>query len=80
MLDEAGSQFRRGEPGIGWERLEELRIAREAYAAAEAAMSAEALATAQTQADALMREHWQIEDGALVYRGKGFDNLCTVKD
>ena len=26
------------------------------------------------QADALMREHWQIEDGALVYRGKGFDN------
>ncbi len=45
-----------------------------------AAMSAEALATAQTQADALMREHWQIEDGALVYRGKGFDNLCTVKD
>ncbi len=44
MLDEAGSQFRRGEPGIGWERLEELRIAREAYAAAEAGMSAEARA------------------------------------
>lgn len=45
-----------------------------------ATMSPEALATAQTKADALMREHWKIEAGAVAYRGKGFDNLCTAKD
>lgn len=45
-----------------------------------AAMSPQALAAAQTRADALMRENWQIENGALAYRGKGFDNLCTAKD
>ncbi|HEY9174800.1 MAG TPA: DUF1080 domain-containing protein [Verrucomicrobiae bacterium] len=45
-----------------------------------AAMSAEALAAAQAKADALMRENWKLDDGAVVYRGKSFDNLCTVKD
>lgn len=45
-----------------------------------ATMLPETLAAAQVKADALMRENWKIEDGALVYRGKGFDNLCTVKD
>lgn len=45
-----------------------------------AAMSAEALAAAQAKADALMRENWKLDNGAVVYRGKSFDNLCTVKD
>jgi hypothetical protein len=27
-----------------------------------------------------MRSSWKIEDGTLVYRGEGFDNLCTAKD
>lgn len=45
-----------------------------------AAMSVAELAAAQAKADALMRDNWKIEEGALVYRGKGFDNLCTVRD
>jgi hypothetical protein len=45
-----------------------------------AKMSTDELKAAQAKADQLMREHWKIEDGALVYRGNDFDNLCTVKD
>ncbi|MCX7865781.1 MAG: DUF1080 domain-containing protein [Limisphaera sp.] len=37
-------------------------------------------AAARARADALMRENWRVEDGALVYRGKGFDNLCTEQE
>ncbi len=45
-----------------------------------AAMSADALAEAQAKADELMRANWRVEDGLLVYRGDGYDNLCTVTD
>ncbi len=44
-----------------------------------AAMSAEELAAAQATADASMREHWSVVDGALRFDGKG-QSLCTVKD
>ena len=44
-----------------------------------AAMSPAALAEAQAKADASMREHWKVEDGALVFDGKG-KSLCTAKD
>jgi hypothetical protein len=44
-----------------------------------AKMSADDLAKAQAQADQKMREHWKVEDGVLVYDGKG-DSLCTAKD
>jgi len=45
-----------------------------------AKMSPEELAAAQKKADALMRENWHVADGALVYHGKAYDNLCTTKD
>jgi len=45
-----------------------------------ATMSPPELANAQAKADDLMRASWKIEDGALVYRGTNFDNLCTAKD
>ncbi len=45
-----------------------------------AAMTPAQLAAEQVKADELMRANWKIEDGALAYRGKSFDNLCTVKD
>lgn len=45
-----------------------------------AAMTAPALAAAQAKADNLARDNWRVEDGELVYRGTGFDNLCSVKD
>ena len=45
-----------------------------------AKMSAAELATAQQKADELMRQNWQVTNGAVVYRGKAYDNLCTVKD
>ena len=44
-----------------------------------AGMTPEQLAEAQKQADVQMREHWKVEDGALVHDGKG-QSLCTAKD
>lgn len=44
-----------------------------------AAMSPAELAAAQKKADERMRAHWKVEDGALVFDGKG-DSLCTAKD
>ena len=43
-------------------------------------MSRSELATAQANADELMRKNWEVKDGMLVYRGKEFDNLCTTRD
>jgi len=44
-----------------------------------AKMTPEELKRAQEVADQRMREHWKVENGVLVFDGKG-DNLCTVKD
>jgi len=44
-----------------------------------AQMSAAELAEAQAKADQRMRDHWKVEDGTLVFDGKG-DSLCTAKD
>ena len=44
-----------------------------------AQMSAAQLAEAQAKADADMRAHWKVVDGALVFDGKGH-NRCTAKD
>jgi hypothetical protein len=44
-----------------------------------AAMSADQLAKAQEEADKSMRDHWKVEDGALVFDGKG-QSLCTARD
>jgi hypothetical protein len=38
------------------------------------------LVAAQVQADYVMTLTWRVEDGALVYRGEGFDNLCTIRE
>ncbi|MDR3340800.1 MAG: DUF1080 domain-containing protein [Candidatus Symbiothrix sp.] len=43
-------------------------------------MKANELATAQKAADEQIRKDWVVEDGWLVYAGKGFDNICTTKD
>ncbi|MGE3313477.1 MAG: DUF1080 domain-containing protein [Planctomycetaceae bacterium] len=42
-------------------------------------MAPEKLAEEQKSADEKMRAHWKVEDGALVFDGKG-DSLCTAKD
>ena len=44
-----------------------------------AKMDAETLASEQANADQKMRAHWKVEDGTLVFDGKG-DSLCTAKD
>jgi 3-keto-disaccharide hydrolase len=44
-----------------------------------AEMSKEELAAAQQKADDDMRKHWRVEDGALVFDGKG-QSLCTAQD
>lgn len=45
-----------------------------------AKMSPEELTREQSKANDLMRKNWTVEKGQLVYRGKGFDNLCSAKD
>lgn len=47
--------------------------------AKRAALTPDALATAQKEADDNMRAHWRVEDGALVFDGKG-RSLATAKD
>jgi len=37
------------------------------------------LAEAQKEADDVMRKHWHVEDGVLVFSGQG-RSLCTIKD
>lgn len=37
------------------------------------------LVKAQAMADELMKETWRVEDGNIVFFGKGYDNLCSVK-
>lgn len=44
-----------------------------------AKMTPEELAAEQKKADERMHAHWSVQDGVLVFDGKG-DNLCTVKD
>jgi len=44
-----------------------------------AKMTPEELAKAQEVADKSMHEHWKVENGVLVYDGKG-QSLCTAKD
>ncbi|HOT51573.1 MAG TPA: DUF1080 domain-containing protein, partial [Candidatus Hydrogenedentes bacterium] len=44
-----------------------------------AKMSPDELAAAQKAADEKMRAHWRVENGVLVFDGKG-DSLCTAKD
>lgn len=44
-----------------------------------AKMSRDELSAAQVKADQQMRDHWKVEDGTLVFDGKG-QNLCTAKD
>ena len=44
-----------------------------------AKMSAAELAAAQAKADERMRRHWKVQDGMVVFDGKG-DNLCTARD
>lgn len=44
-----------------------------------AKMSAEDLEKAQAKANERMRQHWTVEDGVLVFDGKG-KSLCTAKD
>ena len=44
-----------------------------------AKMTPEELAKDQAAADALMKAHWTVQDGVLVFDGKG-KSLCTAKD
>jgi hypothetical protein len=61
-----------GKDLTGWKGLVENPEAR-------AKMTPEQLAAKQKDADDVMRAHWKVEDGVLVFDGKG-KALCTAKD
>jgi len=61
-----------GKDLTGWKGLVENPIARSKMKPAE-------LAQKQAKADDVMRQDWKVENGMLVYEGKGYDNLCTTK-
>ncbi len=48
------------------------------FPAGRAKLSAEELAAAQKEADENMKTHWKVEDGALLFSGKG-RSLCTAE-
>lgn len=56
----------------GWKGLVANPIAR-------AKMTAKQLAAAQEKANKQMNLDWKVEDGLIIFDGKGFDNLCTEK-
>lgn len=56
----------------GWKGLVENPIKR-------ASMSASELAARQKEADAQMRKDWRVENGVLVFQGKGYNNLVSEK-
>lgn len=43
-------------------------------------MSPDELAIEQASADSIMRSHWKVEDGMLIFDGEGFHHICTTKD
>lgn len=57
---------------LGWKGLVKDPIAR-------SKMKPDVLEKEQAKADERMRADWKVEDGLLVFDGKGFDNLCTEK-
>ena len=56
----------------GWKGLVKDPVAR-------AEMTPDELKTAQKEADNVMRAHWSVQDGVLVFDGKG-ESLCTAED
>jgi HEAT repeat protein len=56
----------------GWKGLVENPVVR-------AGMTPEHLAPAQARADSMMRAHWSVSDGILLFDGKG-ENICTARD
>ena len=56
----------------GWKGLVENPLKR-------AKMSEKELAAAQIKADKQMALDWKVEDGLIIFDGKGYDNLCTDK-
>jgi hypothetical protein len=64
-----------GKDLTGWKGL----AGKDGSPLARAKMSPDELSEAQKKADERMRAHWKVEDGALVFDGKG-DSLCTAKD
>ncbi|MDR1594964.1 MAG: DUF1080 domain-containing protein [Prevotellaceae bacterium] len=71
--DEGFVSLFNGKDLTGWKGLVENPIKR-------SKMTAKQLAEAQKKADENMRCDWRVENGLLVFDGKGYDNLCTVKD
>jgi HEAT repeat protein len=62
-----------GKDLTGWKGLVENPIKR-------SKMTAKQLAASQKKADEIMNRDWRVENGLLVFDGKGYDNLCSVKD
>jgi hypothetical protein len=62
-----------GKDLTGWRGLVGTPVTR-------AKMTAEERARLQAEADALAREHWTVQDGVLVYSGKGKITLVTEKE
>jgi HEAT repeat protein len=61
-----------GKDLTGWKGLVENPIAR-------TKMTPKQLAEKQKVADEIMRRDWIVENGLLVYIGKGYENLCSEK-
>jgi HEAT repeat protein len=70
--DEGFVSMFNGKDLTGWKGLVDNPILRSKMKPAE-------LAKKQVKADEVMRQDWTVENGMLVYEGKGYDNLCSEK-
>ena len=70
--DEGFVSMFNGKDLTGWKGLVENPIAR-------AQIKPDEMARKQAKADEIMRQDWKVENGLLVYTGKGFENLCSAK-
>lgn len=57
----------------GWKGLVKDPITRAKMKSAE-------LSKEQAKADEQMHKDWDIKDGAIIYLGKGYNNICTIKE
>jgi HEAT repeat protein len=71
--DEGFVSIFNGKDLAGWKGLVEDPVKR-------SKMTTKQLAEKQKKADEIMRRDWRVENGLLVFDGKGYDNLCSEKD
>lgn len=77
LVPEGFTRLFNGQDLAGWQGLQDRPYDNPAM---RSALPIEKWADQQVKADDRMQQNWKIRDRALIYVGKGFDNLVTTRD